>query len=229
MLDLLRFGLYFAPDDSGGGGNGQSDEDTPDTSDEMLEDQTDDKSESEEAEDDLTDLSDDDLKKELARTRKALKNANKEGKKRRLQLKEYEEAEAKRKKEEMTEVDRLKAEKEESDAKASSFEDRLRSMTLRTTVMTLASEQNFRSPEDAFDLAELDDAREIIGKDKDLLEREKPSSALTKAVKDSLKALAKDKPYLIQKTKKPDIDSRERSDGEKKPDDEKLKRRFGIN
>ncbi len=229
MLDLLWNGLYFAPDDSGGGGEAQSDEDANQT-DEVISEEAEEESPdiSEESEDELAGLSAEEMKAQLLKTRKALSKANNEAKERRLALKKFEEDDAKRKKKEMTEIERLMAEKDEAEGMTAKLIDSLRSVTLRSAVTTSASELDFRAPDDAYDLADLSDAREILSKDEDLFERGKASDELLKEIKRTLANLAKSKPYLIQKVTKPDIDSRSKSN-EKKPSEERIKRRFGIN
>ena len=230
MLDLLERGFYFATDDSGGGDEAESDEDTKNPSESEdkgdADDSAEDKKEIEK--DEFSDLSEDDLKAQLFKTRDALKKANNESKDRRLKLKKFEEDDSKRKKKEMTEIDRLKTEKEESDNKTGLLEKRVRAMHLRSTVITTASDLNFREPQDAYDLADLEEAIAIVNDSDNIFESEKPSAELVKMVKKSLSDLVKSKPYLIQKTTKPNIDARKQSDG-KKPEAEKLKRRFGIN
>ena len=107
----------------------------------------------------------DELKVQLARVEKALKDANKESAQRRKRLDELEQAESERAKAAMSETDRLKAEVAEAKQKAAEAiaeQERVKSeaasQSLKTQILLRASALDFANPEDAYallDLAEL--------------------------------------------------------------------------
>jgi hypothetical protein len=119
------------------------------------------------------------LEAELARTAKALKEANKEAETRRLRLEELEKAETERKKAAMSETERLAAEKKEAEDKLSAAERRAaeaetkrQEAILRGAVIARAAGR-FADPEAVMRLADLsevkvNEAGEVEGIDKAL-------------------------------------------------------------
>ena len=87
---------------------------------------------------------------ELERTRVALKAANKEAADRRKRLDELEKAEADRQAASLSEVDKLKKQAADAEAKAKDAETKARERVIRAEVIAAASRLDFEDPEDAF-------------------------------------------------------------------------------
>ena len=95
-----------------------------------------------------------------------------------------EELEAEKKKESLSELERLKLEKEESDKKLIEATNRSNQFLIQSKVISIASKLKIRDPEAAFILMDkddvsIDDSGKILG------------------IENSLKALIKEKPYLL--------------------------------
>lgn len=95
-----------------------------------------------------------------------------------------EELEAEKKKESLSELERLKLEKEESDKKLIEATNRSNQFLIQSKVISIASKLKIRDPEAAFILMDkddvsIDDNGKVLG------------------IENSLKALIKDKPYLL--------------------------------
>lgn len=186
--------------------------------DEMSEESEDETLEDETAAEESTEEPDgEDVQAELKRTRAALKAANAEAAKRRKELKRFEEDEQKRKDAELSESERLQKELAAAQAAQADAEARVNDVLLRSEVERAAVKAGFVDPEVAYQLADLSEV--------EIDEEDGSVSGADKAVK----ALAKEKPYLLRQPDKPDIDAGTRggSDG-KGQDVEAIKRRFGI-
>ena len=142
---------------------------------------------------------------------RSLEKALKETK---TQLAKLEAAEKKRAQAEMSETERLQAENQDLVAKLQALEQEREVLILRTAVERQAAAMGFHNPADAYGLADLSgvklDGGEVSGVEK------------------ALKALAKERPYLIKTVEKPDIDGSKKSDGKEAPDRDGIARRFGI-
>jgi hypothetical protein len=95
-----------------------------------------------------------------------------------------EELEAEKKKESLSELERLKLEKEESDKKLIEATNRSNQFLIQSKVVSIASKLKIRDPEAAFILMDkddvsIDDNGKVLG------------------IENSLKALIKEKPYLL--------------------------------
>jgi hypothetical protein len=95
-----------------------------------------------------------------------------------------EELEAEKKKESLSELERLKLEKEESDQKLIEATNRSNQFLIQSKVVSIASKLKIRDPEAAFILMDkddvsIDDNGKVLG------------------IENSLKALIKEKPYLL--------------------------------
>ena len=95
-----------------------------------------------------------------------------------------EELEDEKKKENLSELERLKLEKEESDKKLIEATNRSNQFLIQSKVISIASKLKIRDPEAAFILMDkddvsIDDSGKVLG------------------IENSLKALIKDKPYLL--------------------------------
>lgn len=118
---------------------------------------------------------------------KELKAARKEAAAYRTKLRQAEEDAEARKRAEMTELERVKADLEAERKARQEADDRRQALALRTQVITAAARLGFNDPEDAIRMLdqstlEVDDAGSIDGLD------------------DALGALVKAKPYLIKST-----------------------------
>lgn len=91
---------------------------------------------------------------EIALLDRAVKDANKEAKDRRLRLKQLEDAETTRQQAEMTETDKLKAELETARAEAVKAETNAREMLIRSEFVAEAAKANVAHPEDVYLLAD---------------------------------------------------------------------------
>jgi hypothetical protein len=129
-------------------------------------------------------------------------------------LAKLEAAEKKRQAAELSEVERLQAENQDLAGQLQALEAERETLILRSAVEREASRLGFHNPADAYGLADLSgvqvDDGEVSGVDK------------------ALKALAKERPYLIKAVEKPNIDSSAKGDGKREPDKEGIARRFGL-
>lgn len=97
----------------------------------------------------------DEIKAELERVRKALKDANKEAADRRKKLEAFEAAEKEKADKELTESQRLQKELEAARAEKAEMENRLKTTTIKNAVLAKAGELNFDHPADALALIDL--------------------------------------------------------------------------
>ena len=139
-----------------------------------------------------------DVQAELERVRAALKSANKEAADRRKKLDAFEKAEEERKLAAMTELEKVQAAlKASEDAREASVRD-ARAALISHAVHLEAVRANFHRPEDAMAFMgaaefDVDDDGKVEG------------------VADALKALAKERPYLVKTATTGDPDARKRS------------------
>ena len=132
----------------------------------------------------------------------------------RTKLRQAEEAEAERKRSEMTELDRIKADLEAERQARAQAEQRQRDQLIRTQVITSAAKAGFNDPEDAFRMLDMttlvaDESGKVDGLDS------------------ALQALAKSKPYLVKSSGT--ISPTNPSGGPQKASDEQLRKEmFGT-
>ena len=154
------------------------------------------------------------IRTELEQTRRALAQANKEAARRRHLLKQYEEAERKRKEAEMTELERAQARLKELEEVVEGLKVENSELLVDGVVRATALKMGFRNPEDALLLA-------------DFGEVEITEDRKVRGVEEALKALIKERPYLLATSEAPDIDARKRGEG-RKVDEDEIARRFRI-
>ena len=155
---------------------------------------------------------------ELEETRKALKVANAEAADRRKKLQAFEEAEAKRKEAEMSEVEKLNAKLAEMVTEREAIQQALMDTKLDAAISGAAATLKFRNPVDARALIDMD-AIEIS------------ENGAIKGVEAALKALAKERPYLIDSVSVPDTDGTKRNQRKAAQDEAALQTiaaRYGI-
>ncbi len=126
-----------------------------------------------------------DYKAELEKARKALAETNRENAKRRKQLEAYEQAEAQRKQESMSELEKAQAALAELEKRAADAERGRKQALLEKAVIAKAGALRFNNAEDA--IRSLDPEKLEIGDDGQVI-----------GLEDALKAIAKDRPYLLQ-------------------------------
>ena len=126
-----------------------------------------------------------DYKAELEKLRKALAETNRENAKRRKQLEAYEQAEAQRKQESMSELEKAQAALAELEKRATDAERGRKQALLEKAVIAKAGALRFNNAEDAIRF--LDPEKLEIGDDGQVI-----------GLEDALKAIAKDRPYLLQ-------------------------------
>ena len=97
----------------------------------------------------------DELKAELERVRKALKDANKEAADRRKKLEAYEAKEKEDAEKELSESQRLQKKLDEAEAARVALENKLRTSTINSAALAKASELGFDNPADALALTDL--------------------------------------------------------------------------
>jgi phage-related minor tail protein len=138
----------------------------------------------------------DDVKAELERTRKALKEANREAAERRKKLEAFEAKEKERQAAEMTELEKAQAEAAEAQKRAEDAEQarataeaKAQERLLRADVLIEASKQGFNDPADAW-----------LHLDKSLVEGKEDGSF--KGIEKAVKAVLETKPYLGKKADK---------------------------
>lgn len=132
-------------------------------------------------------------------------------------LAQYEQAEAERKKAEMTEADRLKAELEQANAHAQAVAEEMVTLRIRQAMFTQAAKMGFHNPDDAYLMADLSGVE--LGDDGEVA-----------GVETALKDLVKARPYLAKSENAPDIDANKRGKSKDKDgiDVDSLKNRWGI-
>lgn len=205
FMKWLFPGLYafsFAPDKGGGGGGKTKQDETPEKEEENETDA--DKKSDEEDDGDGEDETDAEkkLKADLAETKAKLARANKEAAERRKKLEALEKADDDKKKADLSETDRLKAEKEAAETKAADAEKTNRTLRMernfdkvvRTEKIVFANE---KAAEDAFtllDLAEIEDDGE--------------------GMKEQVMALLKERPYLRSTSEAPETDATKKGKGD---------------
>lgn len=132
----------------------------------------------------------------------------------RTKLRQAEEAEAERKRSEMTELDRIKADLEAERQARAQAEQRQRDQLIRTQVITAAAKAAFNDPEDAFRML-------------DVSALEADESGKVDGLDSALQALAKSKPYLVKSSGT--ISPTNPSGGPQKASDEQLRKEmFGT-
>jgi hypothetical protein len=134
---------------------------------------------------------DEDVRKEIEAHTKGLKAAlvsertlSKDGKAALSQLKVLQEAEAKRKTDEMSELDKTKAEKVAAEDKALKAQQELQTERVKSAVLAVAVKMSFIDPQDAYTLI-------------DIATLETSDDGKLTGVDEALKALVKAKPYLV--------------------------------
>lgn len=151
----------------------------------------------------------------IRKQRESEKQLSRELKDARAKLAQFEEQEKKRSQAEMSEVERLQAANADLEARMRGLEAERETMIIRSAVERAAAGMGFHSLEDAYHLSDLsgiaiEDDGTVEGIDK------------------ALKALAKERPYLIKQVEKPEINSAARGGGKKETDVEAVKRRYGL-
>jgi hypothetical protein len=126
------------------------------------------------------------IRAELERTRDALKKANKEAAERRKKLDAYEKAEADRKTAELSETDRLKAERDDLSKSLTTAQADIRSERAAHAVELVALALDFHDPDDAM-------RPEVLA----AVEFDEDGRVDRTSVEKALKALAKAKPHLV--------------------------------
>lgn len=129
-----------------------------------------------------------DLQAELARTAKALKDANREAASRRKRLEELEAAEAERENASKTELEKAQARATELEGQLKAREQQAQERAIKSEIRIKAVSMGFNDPDDAYRSDVL--AAVEVGEDGEV-----------KGVKEALEQLAKDKPYLLGRQK----------------------------
>lgn len=125
---------------------------------------------------------------EYQKMKSALKAANKEAASRRKQLEEFQAAEDKRKKDELSEIDRLKLEKQEAETKAATAEATLQAERAKNAIYAEASKAQFGDKKQPFEKPEI--ACKLLS------DEDKAGDVV-----DALKKLAKENPFLLKQVK----------------------------
>lgn len=126
------------------------------------------------------------MRAELERTRKALKDANKEAADRRKRLDALEKAEKERSDKDLSESERLKKDLGERDSALTATQQELRNERTANAVELVALALDFHDTEDALRLIDLD-----------AIEYSEDGRPDRKSIKKALEALAKAKPHLV--------------------------------
>lgn len=214
--------ILWAPDegDGGGGGDGDPEEngDGDSQDDDDQEEDVDSEGEDQEDEDPYKDLTPKQLKARLADKESLVGKLRKESKGRRLKLKKIEKAETERKKAEMTEVEKANTEKTEAEEKATSAAAELKQLRIERVVESQAIKAGVKKPGLLLKLVDLDD-----------VEIDEDGNVDEKAVAKAVKAVVKDVPELLGKSK-PDLESEDGEDGgdQIKLDEEELRATYGL-
>ena len=156
-----------------------------------------------------------DYKAELEKARKALAETNRENAKRRKQLEAYEQAEAQRKQESMSELEKAQAALAELEKRAADAERGRKQALLEKAVIAKAGALRFNNAEDAIRF--LDPERLEIGDDGQVI-----------GLEDALKAIAKDRPYLLQQPGQVGATNPGRGNVEGETDAQKRARLWGV-
>lgn len=128
------------------------------------------------------------IKAELERVRKALKDANKEAAERRKKLEAFEAAEAANAEKELSESQRLQKKLDEAEATRVALENKLRANTINSAALAHASQLGFDNPADALALTDLSTVE--ITEDGTVTGFEKALEALAKSNRLKMKAPA---------------------------------------
>lgn len=228
MLDFLwPFALFLAPEGGGGGGGGDGDPDDDGGGDRKGPEDDDDADGSEGDEDEdlqqddkdpYADLTPAQLKARLKDREGLVSKLRKESKSRRLALQKLEKAEDKRKKAEMTEVEKAQSEAKESADRADTAEAQLKALQIERVVEQQAIKLGVKRPELALRLMDLEE-----------IDIDDEGEVDEKAVAKELKALLKDVPELLGKSK-PDLEGEEgeRGPGELEIDEAEIRSTFGL-
>jgi hypothetical protein len=215
--------ILYSPDegDGGGGGDGDPDEngDGDSQEDDDQEEDVDSEGEDQEDEDPYKDLTPKQLKARLADKESLVGKLRKESKGRRLKLKKIEKAEAEREKAEMTEVEKATTEKTEAEKKASDSEAELKQLRIERAIEAQAIKVGVKKKLSLLlKLVDLDD-----------IEIDEDGKVDEKAVAKAVKAVVKEVPELLGKSK-PDLESEDgESDGDQiKIDEDELRATFGL-
>jgi hypothetical protein len=156
-----------------------------------------------------------DYKAELEKLRKALAETNRENAKRRKQLEAYEQAEAQRKQESMSELEKAQAALAELEKRATDAERGRKQALLEKAVIAKAGALRFNNAEDAIRF--LDPEKLEIGDDGQVI-----------GLEDALKAIAKDRPYLLQQPGQVGATNPGRGQVEGETDAQKRARLWGV-
>ncbi len=156
-----------------------------------------------------------DYKAELEKARKALAETNRENAKRRKQLEAYEQAEAQRKQESMSELEKAQAALAELEKRAADAERGRKQALLEKAVIAKAGALRFNNAEDAIRF--LDPEKLEIGDDGQVI-----------GLEDALKAIAKDRPYLLQQPGQVGATNPGRGQVEGETDAQKRARLWGV-
>ena len=215
--------ILYSPDegDGGGGGDGDPKDDNGDgdsQDDDDQEEDVDSEGEDQEDEDPYKDLTPKQLKARLTDKENLVGKLRKESKGRRLKLKKIEKAEADRKKAEMTEVEKANIEKKEAEEEADKTATELKRLRIERVVEAQAIKAGVKKPALLLRLVDLDD-----------IEVDDEGKIDEKAVAKAVKAVVKDVPELLGKSK-PDLESGdgEGGEGEIKLDEEELRATYGL-
>ena len=150
---------------------------------------------------------------------KALKKANGEAAANRKALQAFQDAEAKRKEAEMTEVEKANARAAEMDTKYKALEQSLRETKLNAAIDVQAKTLKYRK---------VQEARALIKRDA----LEYGDDGEWSGVEEALKALAKESPHLIEQAAMPDTDGLRRNQAKATTQDDAALRtiaeRYGI-
>lgn len=148
-----------------------------------------------------------------------LRRVNSESAERRRKLASFEEAEARRKQAEMGEVETLKVKLAETDDLYQQTLNDLTKLRIRHAVEMAAGRLGFHKPEDAAQL--MDWAEVTVDED-----------GKVKGIEEALKALLKERSYLIRPQQAaPDLNAQQRGAGDKgitKAREEELRKRFRL-
>jgi len=158
------------------------------------------------------------MEAELVKVRAALHSANKEAADRRKKLEAFEKADEERKLAAMTELEKVQAELKASEDAREAIERDARQALISHAVHLEAATANFHKPEDAM---------AFLG----VAEFDVDDEGKVQGVAEALKALAKERPYLVKPATTGDPDARKRSAPQDKIEVSKqaeINTRYGI-
>lgn len=147
---------------------------------------------------------------DVAELLKQIKELRKENAGWRNKLRTAEEAEQERKRSEMTELEKLKADLEAERQARSQAEEQRRSQLIRTQVIAAAARAGFNDPEDAYRML-------------DVAGLEVSDSGSVEGLDEALAGLTKSKPYLIKSTTMGTISPTNPAGGPQRPSEAQLK------